>query len=353
MRRKADYHFDLPQQQIAQAPAKRRDASRLLVIDADALTDRNFVDLERLVPEGAVVVVNDTKVRRARLRTRKSTGGVVELLVLEPAGDPAGRHWRCMARSSKPVRQGAVLHVDTSASDASPTVRVITDRADDGTLVVELDRDVDVLLAAHGDVPLPPYIGRPGGASQVDGERYQTVYARVAGAVAAPTAGLHFTEERLDALRARGCHIARLTLHVGLGTFAPIRVDDLDQHVMHEETYELTDETWSLVTSGRPVVAVGTTVVRALESAAAAVAAGQGRSSRPTRTRLFIRPGYRFRVVDHLLTNFHLPESSLLMLVCAFAGYDRTLAAYRHAVTEGYRFFSYGDAMFLSRKASP
>jgi S-adenosylmethionine:tRNA ribosyltransferase-isomerase len=347
--RRADFHYELPAELIAQAPADRRDRSRLLCVGA-AASDRAFAELPALVPEGAVVVVNDTRVIPARLRARKATGGAVELLFVEPAGAgeaPGDERWRCLARASKPVCRGAELVVD-GASEA-PALRVASDRDADGTVLVDVAGDAAALLARCGEVPLPPYIERQGGATDADRERYQTIFASAPGAVAAPTAGLHFTGELVAALERRGCRIAPLTLHVGLGTFSPVRADDLDEHRMHAERYTIGAETAALVSSGAPVVAVGTTCVRALESAALGerrVAAGAGT------TDLFIRPGYRFRVVDHLVTNFHLPESTLLMLVCAFAGVERVLSAYRHAVAARYRFYSYGDAMLLSREGA-
>ncbi|HUQ06617.1 MAG TPA: tRNA preQ1(34) S-adenosylmethionine ribosyltransferase-isomerase QueA [Kofleriaceae bacterium] len=339
MHRKSDYHYDLPPEQIAQHPAQRRDGARLLVVGDASLADRMFVDLPDLLPEDAVVVVNDTKVVPARVKTKKvTTGGAVELLFVEPAADGG---WECLARPLKSLRDG--MELVTERGGRTLTVRgVVDDR-----VIVRVEGDVHAFLDEVGELPLPPYIERDGGLEVADAERYQTVFAREAGAVAAPTAGLHFTPAVLDALRARGATIATVTLHVGLGTFAPVREDDLARHVMHRERFHVPDETAALVASGRPVVAVGTTVVRTLESAAIAekqVRAGAGD------TNLFIRPdtGFRFRAVDHLVTNFHLPESTLLMLVSAFAGVDRIRSAYAHAVAAGYRFFSYGDAMLLS-----
>jgi S-adenosylmethionine:tRNA ribosyltransferase-isomerase len=342
VRRRRDYAFDLPPAQIAQTPADRRDGARLLVVEpGGALHDRQFPDVVGAIPEGAVVVVNDTRVIPARVHAHKDTGGGVELLFLDP--EPGAENtWRCLARARRPLRRGQVLRTD--AGD----LVLASDRAEDGTVLVTTPPGMDTLafLAIAGEVPLPPYIDRAPVAA--DAERYQTVYARAPGAVAAPTAGLHFTPELLDALRARGAAIATVTLHVGAGTFAPMRVDDLADHVMHVERYDVPAATASLIASGRPVVAIGTTVVRALESAAR----GSKRVPEgPGETRLFIHPGsnHAFQVVDHLITNFHLPESTLLMLVCAFAGIERTFAAYRHAVAAGYRFFSYGDAMLVSR----
>lgn len=328
--RRTDFDFELPPDLIAQVPADRRDGSRLLDLSGPAPIDRSFPDIVELVPRDAVVVINDTRVVPARLRARKASGGAVELLVLHPAADGG---WVCLARASKPLRAGAVLDVGAGAARATIT----GERAGDGTVTVAFDCELPALLSRAGELPLPPYIERPAGATGADRERYQTVYARVDGAVAAPTAGLHFTPAVLDALRARGCAIAPLTLHVGPGTFAPVRTDALDDHPMHAERFEIPDATAALVASGRPVVAVGTTVVRALESGAT-----RGETS------LFIRPGFPFRVVDLLLTNFHLPESTLLVLVSAFAGRERVLAAYREAVARRYRFFSYGDAMLIA-----
>jgi S-adenosylmethionine:tRNA ribosyltransferase-isomerase len=239
--------------------------------------------------------------------------------------------------------------VAADAAAGTAVLEVVGERGDDGTVVVRFGcppAEVEALLSAYGEMPLPPYIERAGRPGPEDVARYQTVYARAAGAVAAPTAGLHLTAAIMSALEARGVSLARLTLHVGLGTFAPVRTDDLDEHVMHVERYTIPAETAALVTSGRPVVAVGTTCVRALEGSAAVH--GEVRAG-AAHTDLFIRPGFRFRVVDHLITNFHVPESTLLVLVSAFAGYDRIMTAYRHAIEAGYRFFSYGDAMLLSR----
>jgi S-adenosylmethionine:tRNA ribosyltransferase-isomerase len=344
MRRRRDYAYDLPPDRIAQAPADRRDGSRLLVV-GPALADRRFDELPALVPEGAVLVVNDTRVLPARLQARKDTGGAVELLFLERlAADAGGERWRCLARASKPLRPGMVLGA------AGVALEVASTRAADGTVEIAVPGPAEPLLERAGELPLPPYIERPGGESAADRERYQTVYARHPGAVAAPTAGLHFTPAIFERLRQRGVEVASLTLHVGLGTFAPVRADDLADHRMHIERYDIPAATAALVASGRPVVAVGTTVVRALEGAATgkgALAAGPGA------TDLFIRPGYRFQIVDHLITNFHLPESTLMVLVSAFAGYDRIRAAYRHAVAADYRFFSFGDAMLLHRAEAP
>ncbi len=335
------FYYDLPSELIAQAPLAARTASRLLVLDAEtgALADRTFADLPELLREGDLLVCNDTRVVPARLVGRKASGGRVELL-LERALGP--RRALVQLRASHAPQPGGALELPGGA------VGTVIGRA--GALFeVELDRDVDPYLEAHGEVPLPPYIDRAPEAA--DRERYQTVFARAPGAVAAPTAGLHFDAALLAALEARGVERAFVTLHVGAGTFAPVRHERIEEHELHAERLEVSTAGCAAVarcrSRGGRVVAVGTTSVRALETAAqrGALAPYSGE------TRLFIYPGYRFRVVDALVTNFHLPESSLLMLVAALAGTDATLAAYRHAVAERYRFFSYGDAMFVTPAA--
>lgn len=352
MRRTSDYDFELPAESIAQTPAERRDGSRLLCLGPDGdLADRGFADIVELLPLDAVLVVNDTKVIRARLRTQKLSGGAVELLLLEPSaehsqgqGASAGVVWRCLAKASKPIRDGCILEV----LGADVQCKSLGGRAADGSILIEFPCEVFSLLEQHGELPLPPYIDRAEGDTNADRARYQTLFAAEQGAVAAPTAGLHFSEEVLRALDARGITRTSITLHVGLGTFAPVRTESLDEIALHEERYNISQECAELVASGRPIVAVGTTVVRALESAA------RGRKSVRTgagRTSIFISPGYRFQIVDTLLTNFHLPKSTLLMLVSAFAGYQRVMAAYTHAVKAGYRFYSYGDAMLVAPDA--
>jgi S-adenosylmethionine:tRNA ribosyltransferase-isomerase len=343
MLRKSDYWYELPEDRIAQVPADRRDGSRLLRV-AEPPVDLRFPQILELLPADAVLVVNDTRVIPARLRARKGTGGEVEILLVQPATSGT---WMCLARASKLLRPGARLSVLDRDGAPAAEVTVASARGDGGALEIDLGADVDALLARCGDLPLPPYIERPAGATAADRERYQTVYARAPGAIAAPTAGLHFTPELLAAAEARGAAVARLTLHVGPGTFVPVRDDDLAAHKMHAERFHIPEATAALCASGRPVVAVGTTAVRALEASALAtgrVAAGDGA------TDLFIRPGFRFQVVDHLITNFHLPGSTLLMLVAAFAGHARTMAAYAHALAAGYRFYSYGDAMWCDRE---
>jgi S-adenosylmethionine:tRNA ribosyltransferase-isomerase len=339
--RLSDFDFGLPAELIAQTPAATRTASRLLHVDGATLVDRNFADLPKLLARDDLLVFNDTRVIRSRLFAAKPTGGRVELLLERVLGADEGLF---QLRASHPPRVGGMLQVPGGARatvierrDRFFRLRFDAIGAHD-SLLEYLDR--------HGEVPLPPYIDRPAGAD--DARRYQTVYARHPGAVAAPTAGLHFDEAMLAALQAAGIAFAFVTLHVGAGTFQPVQEEILDRHRMHSEWYRIPAETAAAITSTRErggrVVAVGTTSLRALESAAGddAVRPGEGE------TALFIRPGYRFRVVDRLLTNFHLPKSTLLMLVSAFAGVDVIRAAYRHAIDRRYRFFSYGDAMLIT-----
>ena len=331
-----DYAFDLPPELIAQAPAAERDASRLLHVRGDACDDLAFPDIVELLPRDAILVANDTRVIPARVLGHKATGGNVELLLLEPdeAPAPAGHEaWRALARARRPLRAGQHVLVGDAA------IEILSERAADGSIAVAIPGNALAFLDRVGHVPLPRYIHRE---DPSDRERYQTMFARVPGAVAAPTAGLHMTPAVADALAARGISIATVTLHVGYGTFEPIREADVRAHHMHRERYAIPEATAALVASGRPIVALGTTALRALE-------ASRGNAGTGT-TDLFIYPGsgHTF-VVDHLITNFHLPESTLLMLVCAFAGTERVLEAYRLAVRETYRFFSYGDAMLLWR----
>ena len=335
----SDFDYTLPPELIAQHPSAERTASRLLHVHRDGrLDDLRFPDIvERLDPRD-VLVVNDTRVIKARLHGRKDTGGEVEVLV-ERVID--AHRALAMVRASKTPRIGRKLRL-ADAIDAE-----VVGRHDEFfELRFEGDSVLDA-LARHGEVPLPPYITHE--AADEDESRYQTVYARVPGAVAAPTAGLHFDERLLEAVRARGIRVASITLHVGAGTFLPVRVDDVSRHVMHSEWYSVRPETVRTIAAARAaggrVVSVGTTTLRALESAGAG---GELRAG-TDETRLFIVPGYRFNVVDRLVTNFHLPRSTLLMLVSAFAGRETIRRAYAHAVAERYRFFSYGDAMLLER----
>ena len=337
----SDYTFELPPELIAQEPAARRDASRLLHVRGDTCEDLAFPAIAELLPADAVLVVNDTRVIPARVLGHKRTGGNVELLLLEPDATPApAGHsaWRALARARRPLRAGQIVHV------GDDSIEILSERADDGSIAVAIPGDALAFLDRVGHVPLPRYIRRDADVP-ADKDRYQTMFARVPGAVAAPTAGLHMTPAVADALRARGIAIASATLHVGYGTFEPIREADIRAHHMHRERYVIPDETAALVASGRPIVALGTTALRALEASRGKAGTGS--------TDLFIYPdsGHEF-LVDHLITNFHLPESTLLMLVCAFAGTERVLAAYRHAVAQRYRFFSYGDAMLVHATAS-
>lgn len=335
----SDFDFELPPDRIARHPTDRRDASRLLELDrrSGRMAHRRFSEIIELLAPGDVLVLNDTRVIPARLVGERPSGGRVELLLLEPLG---GRRWRALGKPGRVLRPGRRLRF----GDGRLVVTVV-DREDQGTRVVELEHDGELLplLEDIGLPPLPPYLDRE--PEPEDRERYQTVYAQKPGAVAAPTAGLHFTPELLAAIHARGVAVGTLTLHVGLGTFQPVRTERIEDHVMHEERFTVPAELVAQINerSGR-VVAVGSTVVRTLES----IADGEGRIHAGSgRTDIFIYPGYRFRVVEALLTNFHLPRSTLLMMVSAFAGRERILAAYREALAEGYRFFSYGDAMFI------
>ena len=334
--RRSDFTFTLPPDLIAQVPLAERSASRLLVLDgrSGALQDRQFTELPALLHPDDLLVFNDTRVVPARVFGAKPSGGRVELFLERAIGE---RRALVQMRASKAIQPG--LQVTT----AGGVVTVIS-RQDD-LWEIELPVEVLAFFQAQGHMPLPPYIART--ADDSDRERYQSLFARVPGAVAAPTASLHFDAPLLQALAARGLHNAQVTLHVGAGTFQPLRVDDLAQHVMHAERYSVDAALLEAVSAcrarGGRVVAVGTTVARALESAAAEgeLSAGSGD------TRLFITPGYQFRVVDALITNFHLPESTLLMLVSAFAARESVLAAYDHAIKNRYRFFSYGDAMLI------
>jgi S-adenosylmethionine:tRNA ribosyltransferase-isomerase len=336
--RRQDFHYDLPSERIARYPIEPRSAARLLHLGTDGLHDRAMLDFPALLAPGDLVVFNDTRVIKARLHGSKPTGGRAEVLIERVL---SGQEVLAqLGVSKKPKAGGRILVADGSL--------VLLGREDDlFHFRWEGPGDVWALMERAGELPLPPYFEREPNAE--DESRYQTLFAEKPGAVAAPTASLHFDETLLAALAARQVRAARVTLHVGAGTFQPVRVDELSEHQMHSEYYEVSAETAALIAetkarAGR-VVAVGTTVCRALESAARSgtLAAGAGD------TRLFITPGYRFAVVDRLLTNFHLPESTLLMLVCAFGGYSRLMAAYQHAIAAEYRFFSYGDAMLIER----
>ena len=338
-----DFDFDLPPELIAQHPASERSASRLLHVAAGTLHDRQFVDLPQLIKPGDLLVLNDTRVIKARLYGQKDSGGKVEVMI-ERIAD--ARHAVAQIRASKSPKAGSQIVIEGAF-----TVTV-TGRSGEQSEFFALELagagDLYSLIEQHGRLPLPPYITH--GAEDDDETRYQTVFARHLGAVAAPTAGLHFDETMLATLAAQGAELAFLTLHVGAGTFQPVRVRDLSEHHMHSERFAIPPATVEAIARTRAragrVIAVGTTSLRALEAAAqnGELAAGDAE------TDIFITPGYRFRVVDRLITNFHLPKSTLLMLVSAFAGTQTMRAAYRHAVAQRYRFFSYGDAMLLERQ---
>ena len=342
--RRQDFFYDLPDKLIARQPAAERRGSRLLSLNGEsgALGDGTFADILQLVDEGDLMVFNDTRVIPARLFGQKETGGKLEILV-----ERVLSRERVLAhiRSSKSPQAGSVIILEDGT-----TLTVAGRKGPLFELIFPDSSPVLALLDRLGHMPLPPYIDRPD--DDTDKERYQTVYGKNEGAVAAPTAGLHFDEALLQQLTEKGVQIAFVTLHVGAGTFQPVRVDDILQHEMHSEVMALSSKLCEQVKStkaaGKRVIAVGTTSVRCLETAAA------GEEIEPFQgdTNIFIYPGYQFRVVDALLTNFHLPESTLMMLVSAFAGYSNTMRAYDQAVTRAYRFFSYGDAMFISRNPS-
>jgi S-adenosylmethionine:tRNA ribosyltransferase-isomerase len=337
-----DFDFVLPRELIAQHPASERSASRLLHLDGctGGYADRQFRDLPELIAADDVVVFNDTRVINARLFGTKPTGGQVEIMVERLLGARAAL---VQLRAAKPTRAGSSIRLDDGTN-----ARVLGREGEFYRLELQSELDLPAYLERHGSVPLPPYIEHA--PQREDANRYQTVYSRHAGAVAAPTAGLHFDQRMLDALQRRGIAVAFITLHVGAGTFQPVRTADVRSHVMHSEWFNVPEATVSAIERARArrgrVLAVGTTTLRALESAAAGgqLHAGLGE------TNLFILPGYRFRVVQRLLTNFHLPRSTLLMLVSAFGGIEPIRRAYRHAIEARYRFFSYGDAMLIERQ---
>jgi S-adenosylmethionine:tRNA ribosyltransferase-isomerase len=360
----ADFDYDLPDELIAQVPSRERGQSRLLVVDRNdpvvappvarqslapseakidappvaRLRDLQFPDLLSLIPSGDVLVINSTKVRHARLLGTRPAGGPAEVLLLHPLGED---HWLAMGKPGRALLPGKRIVLGDGIE-----IETIAVQEDGYRQVRFVGADAATAIARFGQLPLPPYITRSPDA--VDEERYQTIFARHEGSVAAPTAGLHFTHEVMQALTDRGVEVAEIELEVGPGTFKPVEVAEITDHPMHAERYEIPVAAAAKLARARPeggrIWAVGTTVVRALESAArddGTVTPGPGE------TRLLITPGFQFRVVDHLLTNFHLPRSTLLMLVAAFAGYERTMAAYHHAVAERYRFYSYGDAMCI------
>jgi S-adenosylmethionine:tRNA ribosyltransferase-isomerase len=335
-----DFDFALPAELIAQSPARPRDTARLLVLNraTGVLAHRVFRDLPEVLRPADVLVLNDTKVLPARLRARRPTGGQVEVLLLRPA---AGAAWETLVRPGRKIRQGARLVFAPGELEG-----IVGERTAAGTRMIKLEHrgELRAILDRLGEMPTPPYIS----SRLEDPHDYQTVYARAEGAVAAPTAGLHFTQDLLAEIRRRGIAVAFLTLHVGLGTFRPVRVEDITRHRMDAEAYEIGHQAAALINEARRrggrIVAVGTTCVRALECAAGEGGMIQARSGS---TALFITPGFRFRAVDAMVTNFHLPKSTLLMLASAFAGRERLLDAYAEAIRQRYRFYSFGDAMLI------
>ncbi len=345
--------FDLPPDRVAQTPARERDGSRLLALSPDGTRrEAVFSDLPSFLREGDLLVRNNVKVLPARLSGKRAGGGRAELLLVRREGDGDAELWRCLARPANKFAPGRRFFFGGDGGEGGGDTLVATSvaREEDGAALVEFSLRGDAFLAALenlGQVPLPPYIVREGKPTAEDAARYQTTYAKRPGAVAAPTAGLHFTPRLDSALAARGVGIAELTLNVGPGTFRPVKAERLDDHRMHAEWYEIPEDAWRRAQEakrgGRRVVAVGTTSARALE-AAAATGALRGW------TDIFIRPGHAFRIVDGLVTNFHLPGSSLLVMIAALAGRERILENYAHAVRERYRFYSYGDAMLIWRR---
>jgi S-adenosylmethionine:tRNA ribosyltransferase-isomerase len=354
--RVADFDFDLPEELIAQQPPAERGASRMLVVGRDPATafiDHAFADLPSLLNPGDLLVLNDSRViparlfaRRANTRGKQEATGLIEVLLTAPDGEG---NWSVLVRPGRKVRVGDRLEFPSSSGSILLEAEVISSgEFGERTLHFAPVEDFFAILEQIGHMPLPPYIHRDD--ANTDCERYQTVFAAQKGSVAAPTAGLHFTSSVLDAIAARGVEIAKVTLHVGLGTFAPLRVESVGEIRLHSERYTLSPETAEALNrarnEGRRIVAVGTTAVRTLEHCAQ-LAGGSPLTPHSGETSIFISPGFQFRLVGAMLTNFHLPQSSLLMLVSAYAGRERVLAAYAHAVRERYRFFSYGDCMFL------
>jgi len=349
-----DYAYDLPEERIAQRPAAQRDQSRLLVMDrrSGTLSHRSFMDLDNLLAPSDVLVINNTEVIPGRLYGRKDTGGRAEVLILDYAGrrsleDTADEFdCECLVKSSKQARVGSVLHFDQGLA-----AEVLSVKDNIYTLKFRSPGNFEEILYGIGSVPLPPYIKREENPESTRDDRvtYQTVYASRRGAIAAPTAGFHFSTSFLKKIKARGVKVIEITLHIGYGTFLPVRVDDIREHRMHAERYSVSNAAAEAInqarTAGSRIIAVGTTCVRTLEFLAGRDGMLQGAEGACD---LFIYPGYEFKIVDAMLTNFHLPKSTLLMLVSAFAGRDNILNAYREAVDKKYRFYSYGDAMFIA-----
>jgi len=329
-----DYDFELPEEMIAQYPARERGESKILISRPDGkLEDRTFSDITHIISKDSFLVINTTKVMKARILGAKETGGQVEILVLEKMTDNT-----CMAITKGKVKLGTVVNI---GSHHAKVIEIL----DDSSRIIEFDLSVAEAMEKYGHMPLPPYIKRKD--TKIDYERYQTVYSKEDGSVAAPTAGLHFTPKIISALKAKGIEVLEVSLNIGIGTFRPVKVDYLEDHDMHTEKYYISEETSSrinsLISEGKKLVAVGTTAVRALESASqdGVVKSGYGE------TNLFIKPGYDFKVVGELITNFHLPKSTLFVLVSQLAGRDNMINAYEHAKKNGYKFFSYGDAMYI------
>jgi len=345
----SEFDFELPDSLIAKSPMTQRDGARLLHLDEQsneepsngqltkAFSDKMILDLPSLVQEGDVWVINDTKVIPARLMGQKETGGKAEVLLLEPSSED--NVWLAWGKSNKPLKKGTTIHFSDNFS-----ARVLK-RNGKNIEVLLIAEDVGQAIETYGHMPLPPYINRPD--SEEDKQRYQTVFAQHKGAVAAPTAGLHLTPQLMQDMENAGATFVHITLHVGPGTFQPIQVDNTEKHTMHEEAYIISQQASDTINqakqTGKRVVCVGTTSLRTLEAAgqSGSLQAGTGR------TDIFITPGYKFKMTDALLTNFHLPKSTLLMLVSALAGQDKAMAAYQHAIRQKYRFYSYGDAMFI------
>jgi S-adenosylmethionine:tRNA ribosyltransferase-isomerase len=340
----AAYDYRLPKELIAQHPAARRDASRLMLVQDDVLEDHVFSELPRLLREDDVLVLNETRVIPARLRATRPTGGKVEVLLVACYGE---RRWLALIRPSKQIREGERLTFHTEEEELGFAIIGASSAEGMREIELHLSLPLETFLERAGRLPLPPYIHNESDEAQ---RRYQTVFARVPGSIAAPTAALHFTPELLDAVAARGIEVVKVVLDVGVGTFAPVRTERIDEHRMRAEHYTIPQQAVERITGaqqeGRRIVAVGTTVVRTLEGCVAehgSLQPGEGSTS------LFITPGFHFRIVDAMITNFHLPRSTLLMLVSAFAGRERILRAYRTAIERRYRFFSFGDAMLLTR----
>ncbi|MDR1327969.1 MAG: tRNA preQ1(34) S-adenosylmethionine ribosyltransferase-isomerase QueA [Heliobacteriaceae bacterium] len=339
-----DFNYDLPEELIAQTPADKRENSRMLVLDKGRISHKHFYDIVDLLDNDTLLVLNNTKVIPARLFAKKETGAKIEVFLVSPSpqplshtGERGNKIWHALIKPSKRVKPGMILTV-------SPELQVKTLEQLEDRWIVELIYEGNIydVLQRNGHIPLPPYIARKAGVQDI--ERYQTVYAQKEGSVAAPTAGLHFTQDILDKLKTKGVEIAYVTLNVGLGTFRPVKCENILEHKMDSETFEISEETAQAINSGKKIVAVGTTTVRTLETAFRKY--GKIQACRDS-SELFIYPPYEFKVVNGLITNFHLPKSTLLMLVSALAGRENIVKAYEEAVREKYRFYSYGDCMFI------